>query len=90
MKAFIDRFVYFNCAANRPGIRGKRAVVVIPYEENSLDTAAPVLDFFERSSRYLGVVLVGKLIVPGVTRRGEVRRNPACLQEARTLGGALT
>jgi putative NADPH-quinone reductase len=33
MKGFIDRFVYFNCPENRAKIKGKPAVLAIPFEE---------------------------------------------------------
>ena len=35
MKAFIDRFVYFNCEENRAKIRGKLAAVAVPFEEEN-------------------------------------------------------
>jgi multimeric flavodoxin WrbA len=89
MKAFVDRFVYFNCNRNRPMIRGKAAALVIPYEEDSLDTAAPVIDFFVRSLSYMQMSLVGQVIAPGVTQRGEVKHKPALMMEAYTLGRRL-
>lgn len=89
MKAFIDRLVYFNGEANRPKIRGKSAAVVIPFEESGYDTAAPVTAFFERCLAYLEMELAGRLLVPGVTRLGEVREHPGRLAEARELGRRL-
>ena len=89
MKGFIDRFVYFNCPENRVEVRGKRAAIAIPYEEESLETSEPVVDFFERSFAYLEIDLVGKVVVPGVTRRGEIREQEARLQEAYELGRRL-
>jgi multimeric flavodoxin WrbA len=53
MKAFIDRFVYFNSEANRPLIRGKRAAVAVVLEETCEQTWRPVLDFFAKSLAYL-------------------------------------
>jgi multimeric flavodoxin WrbA len=89
MKAFIDRFVYFNCPENRGGVGGKAAALLIPYEEETPDTAAPVVDFFERSLGYLEMRLVGQVIAPGVTKRGEVKKKPAFLEAARELGRRL-
>jgi multimeric flavodoxin WrbA len=89
MKAFIDRLVYFNCPANRPGIRGKAAVAVIPFEEADPRVAEPVVAFFERCLAYLGVRFAGSIVVPGVTRRGEVRRRGERLDEARRVGSGL-
>ena len=86
MKAFIDRFVYFNCPENRAKIAGKSAVIVVPYEEDNPETAAPVVDFFEKCFRYLEMNLAGKIIVPGVTRRGEVAEKADRIEEAMKLG----
>ncbi|MHC4728153.1 MAG: flavodoxin family protein, partial [Planctomycetota bacterium] len=73
MKGFIDRFVYFNCPKNRVKIRGKSAVIAVPFEEENLDTARPVVEFFQRCLDYLQVNLLGKILVPGVSARGEIR-----------------
>jgi len=89
MKAFIDRLVYFNCPENRPKIAGKPVVLAIPFEEDRLDMAEPVVDFFRRCLAYLEMRLVGQILVPGVTRRGEVLDHPARLEEARQLGRSL-
>ena len=89
MKAFIDRFVYFNCPENREKIRGKIAAVVVPFEEENPDTVAPVITFFENCFRYLEITLAERLIAPGVTRRGEVRDKPGVLTQAVELGARL-
>jgi multimeric flavodoxin WrbA len=39
MKSLIDRFVYFNCPENRDKIRGKRALLAVPFEEENPATA---------------------------------------------------
>ncbi len=94
IKGFIDRFVYFNCPENRHGTRGKKGALVIPFEEKDLNTAAPLVDFFRRSLNYLEMELVGQILVPGVTLKGEVRREKGPMEEAfelgRRLGGRAT
>jgi len=85
MKAFVDRLVCFNCAENKPGIRGKSALVAIPFEEQGLKAASLVLQFFQRSLPYLGINLGGKLVVPGVSRKGEILERPYRLQQAYEL-----
>lgn len=89
MKAFVDRFVYFNCAANREKIRGKSGVIAVPYEEENPETAALVVAFFERSLAYLEMKLVGKILVGGVGRKGEILEKGDSLEEAFKLGKAL-
>jgi multimeric flavodoxin WrbA len=89
MKGFIDRFVYFNCAQNRPQIKGKSAVLVIPYEEMDPETAAPVVTFFEKSLRYLEVKIIEKFIIPGVTTKGEVVNQKDLMERAFRFGQSL-
>jgi multimeric flavodoxin WrbA len=89
MKAFVDRFVYFNCEANRPMVRGKRAVVAVVLEETQEQTWRPVVEFFERSLAYLEMKLAGTIIVPGVGPKGEILKQPERLEEAYRLGTSL-
>jgi len=89
MKGFIDRFVYFNCEANRSMIRGKRAVVAIVLEETHEQTWRPVVEFFEKSLAYLEMKLAGTIIVPGVGKKGEIQKQPDRLKEAYRLGTKL-
>lgn len=89
IKAFVDRLVYFNCPENRPKIRGKKAALVIPFEETDPKMADLTIAFFEKSLAYLEMELVGCVLAPGVTRRGEVAANADRLAEAYALGQRL-
>lgn len=89
MKGFIDRFVYFNCPENRAKIRGKLAVIAVPFEEESLETAALVEAFFEKSLEYLEMNLVGKILVPGVGEKGDILKKAERLLEGFELGRRL-
>ncbi len=94
MKGFIDRFVYFNCPENRVKVKGKSAVIAIPFEEETPDTADLLVAFFEKSLEYLEMNLVGKIIAPGVGHRGEILDKEEHLAEGyelgrRLVGGAL-
>jgi multimeric flavodoxin WrbA len=89
MKALIDRLVYFNCPENRRMIAGRRAAVAIPLEEDDARGAALLVTFFEKCFGYLELDLAGSIVVPGVTKRGEVREKPDCLTQARELGRKL-
>jgi len=86
MKAFIDRFVYFNCPENRAKIKGKKAALVIPFEEENPDTAKPVVEFFEKCLNYLEMKLLGAIIAGGVSEKGDVLKKPDRLKEAYELG----
>jgi multimeric flavodoxin WrbA len=89
MKAFIDRFVYFNCPGNRAQIRGKKAVVAIVLEEDNAATWQPVVDFFAQSLAYLEMTPAGTIVVPGVGKAGEIRGKQDRLDEAFRLGNGL-
>src|SRR5512136_228410 len=86
MKGFIDRFVYFNCPENRLRIKGKDAALAIPFEEENPETAMPLVTFFEKSLGYLEINIVGKVIVPGVTLKGEIVKKKSRMKEAFELG----
>ncbi len=86
MKGFIDRFVYFNCPENRKKIRGKSAVLAVPFEEDDIDAAAPLVTMFEKSFDYVEINLVGKILAPGVGEKGDILKKPDLLEEAYKLG----
>jgi multimeric flavodoxin WrbA len=89
MKGFIDRFVYFNCPENREQIRGKRVALAVPFEEEGVEAAELVVAFFKKSLQYLEMELVGQVLVPGVSRRGEIRGREDKLREGYELGQRL-
>jgi multimeric flavodoxin WrbA len=86
MKGLVDRFVYFNCPENRAKIRNKPAILAVPYEEEDTKTADLVVAFFEKSLAYLEMTLLGQVVVPGVTKKGDVLHKTACLAEGYELG----
>jgi multimeric flavodoxin WrbA len=89
MKAFIDRFVYFNCPENRGKVRGKPAAVAVPYEEEGPEAAELLVDFFERSLAYLEMDLVVQILAPGVGLKGAILEREDLLARARDLGRRL-
>ena len=90
MKCFMDRFVYFNCPVNRKKIRNKVAVIAVPFEDTTHETAELVVDFFARSFEYLEMRMVDKILVPGVTKRGEVRKLNQIMNRCYKLGQRLS
>jgi len=89
IKAFIDRFVYFNCPENREKIKGKAAVLAIPFEEEDPGAADLLVRMFEKSLDYLDVNLAAKILAPGVTLRGEIAKKTAVLKAGYDLGRSL-
>ena len=89
MKLFLDRFVYFNCRENRKAVKGTRALLVSPFEDDDKETAHPLVSLFEKSVAYLEMTLSGTLLVPGVTRPGDVKEHPGTLRRAFESGQSL-
>ncbi|MCX7920152.1 MAG: flavodoxin family protein [bacterium] len=90
MKMFIDRFVYFNCPENRKKIVRKQAIIAVPFEEDNPATASLVETFFEKCFDYLQIELIAKLIVGGVTRKGEILKEKDRIAEAYELGKKIS
>ncbi len=89
MKAFIDRFVYFNCEENRAKIKNKSVAIAVPFEDEDSETARLLVEFFEKSFNYLELQFAGKIIVPGVSARGEILDKEGYLDEACEFGAGL-
>jgi multimeric flavodoxin WrbA len=90
MKAFIDRFVYFNCLENRDKIKGKQAVVLIPFEEDDERTALATTEIFEKSIGYLEMSLTDILLAPGVGEKGAILEKKIILERAYNIGKILS
>jgi multimeric flavodoxin WrbA len=89
MKGFLDRFVYFNCPGNREKIRGKSAVLAVPFEEDDTDAAAPLVTMFVKSFDYVEIRLAGTILAPGVGEKGDILKKTDLLDEAYKLGGEI-
>ena len=90
MKCFIDRFVYFNCPENRSKIRGKAAVLAIPFEEYNIKTADLLVRFFVKSLQYLEMKIIGKILCPGVSARGDILKREEVLRSGYQLGKRIS
>jgi multimeric flavodoxin WrbA len=86
MKCFIDRFVYFNCPENRAKIKGKSAILAIPFEEDTIKTADLLIKFFVKSLGYLEMKIIGKILSPGVSARGDILKKEELLRRSYQLG----
>ena len=89
MKLLLDRMVYFNCPEHRVLVRGKRAGVIVPHEEEDRTMADGVFEMFRKSLAYLEMEFVQNLAVGGVTHRGEVAQRAPAVAAARELGREL-
>ena len=89
MKAFLDRFVYFNCPEHRPKIRATRALVAVPFEEKDPKTAELLVNMFHRSFNWLEIEPAGTILAPGVGEKGDILRERAILDSAFEAGRRL-
>jgi multimeric flavodoxin WrbA len=89
MKAFLDRFVYFNCPENRGKVKNKDTALIIPFEEDDPRAADLVIALFEKSFAYLEMNFVGTVIAPGLLHKGEVANKPPVMQQTVELGKKL-
>jgi multimeric flavodoxin WrbA len=72
MKCFVDRFVYFNCS--------------VPFEEENPKTAHLLVQFFKKSIQYLEMNLIGTILAPGVSKRGDILAKDDLLEKGYKLG----
>ena len=86
MKGFIDRFVYYNCEQNRVKVKEKNVVLAIPFEDQTMETVIPVVQFFERSLQYLEMNLSDKVIAEGISKKGEISERKDLLEYAFLIG----
>lgn len=86
MKGFIDRLVYFNCPESRIKIKGKSGVIAVPFEDDDPSTADLVKDFFTKCFEYLEMKFVEKMIVPGISVKGEILKEAVYLERGLELG----
>jgi multimeric flavodoxin WrbA len=89
IKAFLDRFVFFNCPQNRPLVKGKPAALAIPFEEDNPQMADLTISMFQKSLDYLQMNLAHTIIAPGVAHKGDILNKPDILQQAQQLGSKL-
>jgi multimeric flavodoxin WrbA len=89
IKAMMDRFVYFNCEENRPKVRGKRAVLLVPFEDRDNGSAAPLVDMFRMSMEYLEISLDQVVLVPGLEKKGAVADRPELMTSIMEAGRSL-
>ncbi len=84
MKLLIDRLRPFIASK---GLKGKKAVLVIPSEEGA-EACNFAIGMFNLSFEYLGIEMSGKM-TPKSSERAEINGQPQILKEAFELGKAL-
>lgn len=67
---------------------GKGCVLLMPAEEDTERNFSPIVSYYETLCERMGWRDLGRVLVGGVYRVGDIAENPA-LEEARTLGASL-
>lgn len=89
MKAFIDRWYAFCHDAYRWRVKGKWAVLVSPFADESPSTTAYLEGMLTELFNFLEMEFVGKVTVPSVSEKGEVLGHPAALDQAYKMGKVI-
>ena len=67
---------------------GKGCVLLMPAEEDTERNFSPIVSYYETLCERMGWRDLGRVLVGGVYRVGDIAKNPA-LEEARALGASL-
>jgi multimeric flavodoxin WrbA len=89
MKAFLDRFVFFNGVNTKKMIEGKSAVVLTALEQDDPKGARLLIEMFRLSLDWMGMKYAGELIAHGVYKKGDILKREDYLKKAYELGIAL-
>jgi multimeric flavodoxin WrbA len=84
MKTFLDRLYFFYHDVNRQLTRGKKALVVTTLgEPRTAYETRPLIEFYRRYLKALGMRRVGLRSFPDLTDKDGIRRHPEYLKDAR-------
>ena len=64
-------------------------MLIVPFEEEDLETAKPLVEMFEKSMNYLNIPLIEKLLVPGGSKKGEVAQKLDIMEKCFNIGKKL-
>ncbi len=88
LKTFIDRWFAFSHPPYLPKMKGKRVILIAPFEENDASVADPLVEMMIKSLDYLEMELSGKVLVTA-GEKGAVKENSEAMKQAYTLGSEL-
>ena len=70
LKLFMDRSIAFMDSDYNSRIAGKKAVTLITFADNDIDTCRPAIEMFKKTLSLLNLDYAGRIEVPGCTERG--------------------
>lgn len=88
-KAFMDRWFAIAHPKYVHKMRGKKFILIAPFEESDASTADPLVGMIMKSVNYLEAELSGKLLVTA-GEKGAVKQNLEAMKRAYKVGSELT
>ena len=85
LKAFIDRWFAFSHPEYVSKMKGRKVVLVAPFEEEDISAADPLVDMLVKSLSYLKVELYDKILV-SVGEKGAIKENTKVMNRAYKIG----
>ena len=88
LKSFMDRWYVFSHPKYVRKMKGKKVVLVAPFEESDVSAADPLVGMFTRSLDYLEAEFHAKLLVTA-GEKGAVKQNVEAMSQAYKIGLSL-
>jgi multimeric flavodoxin WrbA len=88
LKAFIDRWYAFSHPEFVEKMKGKKAILVAPFEESDISASDPLVNMISKSMSYLKMKLIRKLLVTA-GKKGAVKENLEAMNQAYNIGHEL-
>ena len=73
LKLVIDRSMAFMDSDYNSRVAGKKAITLITFADNNMETCRPALDMFKKSFNLLKLTYAGSIEVPGCTDSGSIK-----------------
>lgn len=82
-------FLTYNCMENRPKVRGKRAVLLVSFEDTDPGSTTPMVDMVRKSMDYLEIELDQVILAPGLQKKRGVAEDPFVIVSVVEAGRSL-
>lgn len=88
IKAFIDRWYAFSHPKHILKMKGKKIVLIAPFEESDASAANPLVDMITKSINYLDAKFHSSLLV-SIGEKGAIKQNKETMNRAYKIGKNL-
>ena len=85
LKIFMDRWFAFSHPEYLSKMKGKKVILVAPFEEEDISVADPLVNMLVKSVSYLKVELYDKILV-SVGEKGAIKENKKVMHQAYKMG----